>query len=362
MQRLEILTAQASLPTQTLSDAKEEILDIIGVKIPFESPFYLFFFVDDLINNDEDWVHFIGYQMKSPGPAFWGRLHKTGEQPIQMKGSCTYRTNLIGQMVKQWKANGFQYGSGSVKDRSIERIIYYLRDDTKNGFDEIEQLKTIASFYRGEIDKLPSSIDKTKVKDFMRKMELMELNDPEDIIRTHSKIDREGTNKKRSRKKGIINFINYKEYERYKAFVALEEGKITKKQFETLFPWEYTLDLMEQIIYDDLEIDRENREIGSDIKNDYKQDYKIYVTNLKKSIDNYEEGLNRIDPTALINKISQQVKNFFYKLEQRKIKILPKEPCPELKNCLNLDGTINQSIETCEVYFYPSSEFSESLA
>lgn len=348
MQRLELLSAKATRQdqvrdqTKSQDQAREDVLDVIGVKIPFESPFYLFFFVDDLIDQDTDWVSFIGYQMKSPGPAFWGRISKSEGKPILMKGSCIYRTNILNQMVKQWKANGFQYGAGSVKDRSKERIKYNM-GDTKKGFDEMVELKTIASYNRGEINKLPSNIDPEKLNIFNQ-------IDLDDLVNLHINIDREGT-----REKGNILFLTYKDYERYKAFLALEEGNITKEQFNILYPWEHTLDMMEQIIYKDLNIPMEDLHQFGMLKLDYPQEYKKYLSILKKSIENYEKGLNRIDPTALVDIIYEQILNFFQMLETGKIKISPKEQCPELSTCLKLDGSIDENIETCQVYLYPSN-------
>jgi translation elongation factor P/translation initiation factor 5A len=383
MQRLELLTGKAS--RQESTQTREDVLDIVGVKIPFEAPFYLFFFVDDMLNNEKESVSFIGYQMKSPGPAFWGRMSKNKNQPIHIKGSCTFRTHLLNTMVKQWKLNGFKYGSGSVKDRQIERIGYYIQDNDIK-FDKLETLKTLASFHRGEITKLASSLINDENDKILRAFRAVEEKDPQALIRIFIGIDRKGSRVKnqitiepkpdsdsesdleyvddepeyefkeeRTPEKIKVetpNIINYQDYLRYKAYLSLEKGKISKNQFKILYPWEKTLELMDQVIYQDFGIQKEKK--GKEFKVVYPRKYEKYIEKLSNAIQSYEKGLNRVDPDPFVKIIIHQVQDFFHQLETGKIKISPKEQCPEINDCLALDGSIDETIETCKIYYYPN--------
>jgi hypothetical protein len=119
-----------------------------------------------------------------------------------------------------------------------------------------------------------------------------------------------------------------------------------------LYPWEKTLELMDQVIYQDFGIQKEKK--GKEFKVVYPRKYEKYIEKLSNAIQSYEKGLNRVDPDPFVKIIIHQVQDFFHQLETGKIKISPKEQCPEINDCLALDGSIDETIETCKIYYYPN--------
>lgn len=55
---------------------KDEIVEFVGVMIPFDSPFYLFFSLDDLMDSTAPKIYIVGYEMKPSGPSFWGFIDR----------------------------------------------------------------------------------------------------------------------------------------------------------------------------------------------------------------------------------------------------------------------------------------------
>ncbi len=344
LQQLELLPV--SVLQSSLNQEQSSILDIIGVKIPFETPFYLFILPEDLNENSGKYIHFVGYQMKSPGPAFWGYMTKDGKT-INLNGSCYYRTNMLNDLLKQWKKNGFQYVSGSVKNRSSERINVYANTEINN-FDKMEERKKIASYYRNEIPK-PKDVDHKSIQSFMVEIDSLENEEKwDEIINILAGIDKEGTfiNPKN------IMFVRYEDYERYKAFLALYQNKITLQNFQKLYPWKYTLDMMYKVIFDTFGIKGSKKEeLNKDVS--YLDKLGNVLNILEKAIENYENGLNKIDITANYRQIESIIVNFFKLIETRKLKINPTLPCPLMKDCINLDGSWDMETPTCKVYYFP---------
>ena len=53
---------------------REDIIDLVGIKVNFNNPYYLFFSKPDLLDSTSQEVYFIGYEMKNRSPAFWGYI------------------------------------------------------------------------------------------------------------------------------------------------------------------------------------------------------------------------------------------------------------------------------------------------
>jgi hypothetical protein len=342
MQSLDVVS------TFVYDQEKDRIRDMIGIQVSFRSPYYLFFCIEDLTDEKEDNVYFVGYEMKSPGPAFWGYMDKENYK-ITIFGSCWYRTNLLNNMVKQWKKNNLKYVGASIQNKVYPRTTYLLNDLDKKynmTFGEFDDEKYIASYFRGEIDKkdLPKDLDKKKLDIFLKRMEEMNRNEK---ITQLKKIDK---------KNDYVTLENYMvpvilsipDYERYKAFHALLTNKINLKQFHKVFPWKYTLDVLDSLMYDFFET---SPEIGVNdyFWNLYEEDTQDFLGELYKQILIYEKNMNRIDE---VNQFFKKLINeFFNQLQTRKIKIRPSENCPELIDCISDGRPIDK--KSCMVYEYP---------
>jgi hypothetical protein len=205
---------------------------MIGIEIPFQNPYYFFFSIEDLSDENEDNVYFVGYEMKSPGPAFWGYVDKE-HYHITIKGSCWYRTNLLNDMVKQWKRNNLKYTGSAVKNRSYPRIEYELKDLNKKykmDFTQFEEEKYFASFYRGEIEwKDIRNGDNMKWNRFLEKIGKMTERQKIDYIKEIDKKNPYETIEIDEKQVQVPKILSDPDYQRYKAFWALLDNKIYKE-------------------------------------------------------------------------------------------------------------------------------------
>jgi hypothetical protein len=337
---------------------KDKIRDMIGVHVPFQSPYYLFFSIEDLTDDTEDNVYFVGYEMKASGPAFWGYIDKENDQ-ITIFGSCRYRTNLLNDMVKQWKKNNLKYGGASIRNKIYPRMTYQLNDlDRKYNmtFTEYEEEKYISSYYRGEIERknLPKDIQENKISDFVKRMDRL---DEEGLIEQIKKIDAK-TNYVSVPFHGkyflVPIIITVPDYERYKAFYAFITNKITFKQFKRLYQWEHTLDVMNALMYDFFGYEVE---IGSEeyFWEMYENETDMFTDMLYQEIVKYEKNMNNID--GVYKDLNRILNEFFKQIQTRKIKISPTEDCPKISDCmirnLSEEDQIDTSDRSCMVYYYP---------
>ena len=349
-----------SLTTSKAYDQeKDKIRDMIGIQLPFQYPYFLFFSVDDLTNDEEDYIYFVGYEMKASGPAFWGYVDKENND-ITINGSCQYHTNILNDMVKQWKANNLKYVAGSIKNKQYPRIQYdldNLDDIYKMNYSDFEDQKYMVSYYRGEIDMkdLPKDLDKNKIKKFLNKMELLET-DPSEVIEFIKRID--GMNhyleipndSQKNKMFRVPRIITTPDYERYKALYALFSNKITQNQFNKLYPWIYTLNVMNSLLYDFFGYKEEFGETQYfwDI---YKDEMDAFLGELYNQLVEYETKMNRIDTTY--KTMMKIVNTFFDQIQKRKIKIHPTNKCPAIYDCMKMSGEIDTSNKECKVYYYP---------
>lgn len=337
---------------------KDKIRDMIGIQIPFRFPYYLFFSVEDLTDESEDNVYFVGYEMKSPGPAFWGYVDKENYK-ITIFGSCWYRTNLLNDMVKQWKKNNLKYAGASIRNKIYPRSIYNMNDlemRYKMGFSDFEEEKYMASYLRNEITKkdLPKDLDEKKLDLFLRKMRKL---DNEDLIEALKKIDEKNhyeVVKADTKSFRVPKIITVPDYDRYKAFYALLTNKITRKQFERLYPWEYTLDILDSLLYDFFGYDVE---VGSNqyFWDMYVEEKDLFLGELYNQIQIYEKNMNSVD--GVYRFLNDILNEFFKQIQTRKLKITPSESCPKISECMTGDieryGEIDTSDKSCMVYYYP---------
>jgi hypothetical protein len=340
---------------------RNEIRDMIGIEIPFQNPYYLFFSIEDLSDENEDNVYFVGYEMKSPGPAFWGYVDKE-DYHITIKGSCWYRTNLLNDMVKQWKRNNLKYTGSAVKNRSYPRIEYELKDLNKKykmDFTQFEEEKYFASFYRGEIEwKDIRNGDNMKWNRFLEKIGKMTERQKIDYIKEIDKKNQYETIEIDEKQVQVPKILSDPDYQRYKAFWALLDNKITKKQFEKLYPWNDTLEILNSLIYDFF---GQVEEIGTQeyFWELYPKETKEFLKALLEQITIYETKMNRIDSTYSF--MVDILNEFFEQLQTRKIKINPTENCPTITDCETLSGDFDKSVEACKVYYYPEGQKVKNL-
>jgi hypothetical protein len=351
---METLTFATS---KAFDQIKEEIRDMIGIQIPFRYPFFLFFSIEDLTDPTEDNIYFVGYEMKSPGPAFWGFIDKDNYH-ITIYGSCIYRTNLLNNIVKQWGRNNLTFTGSSIKNKQYPRLQYAIDNLDQiyyPNFSDFEEEKYMASYIRGEIEKkdLPRDIDENKLKKFLSTFELL---DEMGRIQLLKKIDYKNSYVPISldgdKFFNVPKILVTPDYERYKAFYAFLRGIITEKQFRKLYPWEYTLDVLDDLMYDFFHYPR-----GKGIEEDgyfwqnYMEDKELFLDELLNQIHIYEDQMNRVD-TAF-----QTMKNlldvFFEAIQTKKLKIIPTENCPAITDCERLSGDIDTTDKSCMIYYYP---------
>ena len=341
--------------SKAYDQSKESIRDMIGIQIPFEYPYYLFFSVEDLADDSEDNIYFVGYEMKSPGPAFWGYIDKENYK-ITIYGSCIYRTNLLNNIVKQWKRNNLRYIGSSIKNKQYPRIKYNLDDLNKKynmNFSDFEEEKYITSYLRREIEKkdLPKDLDEKKLKGFLLRAE---MKDELEIIDWIKEIDKKNSyvtiHLDKDKTFDVPQILVTPDYERYKAFYALLTSKITEKQFRKLYPWEYTLDILDQLMYDFFRYSKNKVDDGYfwDIYEDEKD---LFLLELLNQILIYEDNMNRVD--TMFKTMKKMLDLFFDQIQTKKLKIIPTETCPDITNCETLSGDIDKSDKSCMVYYYP---------
>lgn len=340
--------------TKAYDQSKETIRDMIGIQIPFQYPYYLFFSIEDLTDESEDNVYFVGYEMKSPGPAFWGYIDKLNYK-ITIYGSCIYRTNLLNDIVKQWKRNNLKYIGSSIKNKQYPRIKYGVNNlDTKYHmkYSDFEDEKYMASYFRGEIDKkdLPKDLDEMKLKKFLSKSELMEDDQIIDWMKEIDKMNFYIDIPIHSQKTfQVPEILVTPDYDRYKAFYALLTDKITEKQFRKLYPWEYTLDVFDSLLYDFFGYKKTIDEgYFWDIYDDEKD---LFLIELLKQILNYEDNMNRVD--TMYRTMKEMLDIFFNQIQTKKLIINASDKCPEISQCETLNGDIDLNDKSCMVYFYP---------
>jgi hypothetical protein len=341
----------------SFDQSKDAIRDMIGIQIPFQYPFFLFFSIEDLTDPTEDNIYFVGYEMKSPGPAFWGFIDKENYH-ITIYGSCIYRTHQLNNMVKQWRRNNLTYTGSSIKNKQYPRLKYGLDNLDRiyfPNFNDFEEEKYMASYLRGEIEKkdLPKDLDEKKLKKFLSIFELM---DEREWIESLKKIDHK--NSYVQIQWGQQNYFDVPEiivtpdYERYKAFYALLKGIITEKQFRKLYPWDYTLDVLDELMYDFFHYPK-SRGVEEDgyFWQIYSDEQDLFLEELLNQIHMYEDQMNRVDT------VFQTMKNildvFFDAIQKRKLKIIPTQACPPITDCEKLSGDIDKSDKSCMVYYYP---------
>ena len=334
---------------------KESIRDMIGIQIPFQYPYYLFFSIEDLTDDTEDNIYFVGYEMKSPGPAFWGYIDKENYK-ITIYGSCIYRTNLLNNIVKQWKRNNLKYIGSAIKNKQYPRIQYDLNDLDKKyhmSYSDFEDEKYIASYLRGEIEKkdLPKDLDEKKFKKFIS---LSEIKGEEEMIEWMKEIDRKNyyldipLNKENTFQ--VPEILVTTDYERYKAFYALLTNKIMEKQFRKLYPWEHSLDVLDDLMYEFFGY-KKSTETEGYFWEIYEDEKDLFLIELLKQILMYEDKMNRVD--TIYDMMKDILNVFFDEIQKKKIKITPTEKCPEISMCETLSGDIDTSDKSCMVYFYP---------
>jgi hypothetical protein len=351
---MEALTFTTS---KSYDHAKESIRDMIGIHVPFKHPYYLFFSMEDLSDPSEDNVYFVGYEMISPGPAFWGYIDKEDHQ-ITIYGSCIYRTNLLNNIVKQWKRNQLQYIGASIKNKQYPRLKFHsdnldVRLNMK--FSDFEDEKYMASFIRGEIEKkdLPKDLDQNKLKKFITTSELWSEKDwilsmkAIDLKNSYIQVPLDDKNFFE-----VPKILVTPDYERYKAFYALLKNIITEKQFRKLYPWEYSLDVLDQLMYDFFNYPK-SRGIEEDgyFWETYIDEKDLFLNELLNQIHIYEDQMNRID--TVFQKMKNMLDTFFKAIETRKLKIIPTQMCPQITDCEKLSGDIDKSDKSCMVYYYP---------
>jgi len=330
---------------------------MIGIQIPFQYPYYLFFSIEDLTNDTEDNVYFVGYEMKSPGPAFWGYMDKENYK-ITIYGSCIYRTNLLNDIVKQWKRNNLKYIGASIKNKQYPRIKYDLDDLDKKynmKYSDFEDEKYMASYLRGEIDKkdLPKDLDEKKLKKFLSKSE---IKDDIEIIYWMKEIDEKNSYvdipipSDKSKTFRVPQILVTSDYERYKGFYALLTNKITENQFRRLYQWEYSLDVLDMLLYDFFGYPKSKIDEGYfwDI---YEDETEMFLIELLNQILIYEDNMNRVD--TMYQMMKNMLDVFFDAIQKRKLKIVATQSCPQISECETLSGDIDKLDKMCMVYFYP---------
>jgi hypothetical protein len=341
--------------TKVYDQSKEAIRDMVGIQIPFQYPYYLFFSIEDLTDDTEDNIYFVGYEMKSPGPAFWGYIDKENYK-ITIYGSCIYRTNLLNDIVKQWKRNNLKYIGSSIKNKQYPRIKYDVDDLNKKyqmSYSEFEEEKYLASYFRDEISKkdLPKDLDEKKLKKFFLHSEWM---NEEEIMEWMKEIDKKNfyltIPLDQEKTFEVPRILVTPDYERYKAFYALLTNKITEKQFRKLYPWKYALDVLDMLLYDFFGYKKSKLE---DVYfwDMYEDEKDVFLDELLNQIRIYEDNMNRVDTTYRMMK--DMVDVFFEAIQSRKLKIVATESCPEISQCETLSGGIDQTDKSCMVYYYP---------
>jgi hypothetical protein len=342
---------------KSLDQSKDAIRDMIGIQIPFQYPFYLFFSIQDLTDPAEDNVYFVGYEMKSPGPAFWGFIDKESYH-ITIYGSCIYRTHLLNNIVKQWRRNNLTYTGASIKNKQYPRLQYGLDNLDQiyfPKFSDFEEEKYMASYLRGEIEKkdLPKDLDEKKLKKFISTFELM---DEREWIKSLKVIDHKNSYIQipldQENFFEVPKIIVTPDYERYKAFYALLKNIITEKQFRKLYPWEYTLDVLDELMYDFFKYPKSQgiEEDGYFWQN-YTEETNLFLKELLDQIQIYETQMNRVD--AAVQTMGTLLNAFFDAVQTRKLKIVPTQACPAITDCERLSGDIDTSDKSCMIYYYP---------
>jgi hypothetical protein len=259
-------------------------------------------------------------------------------------------------MVKEWKSY-LKYSGSSIKNKEYPRIKYDVKNldsKYKMKFSDFEDEKYISSYYRKEIDKkdLPKDIDNSKINKFLSRMELVE-DVSEELIETIKEIDKKNAYniiKDKELSFQVPKIITIPDYERYKAFHALLTNKITENQFRKLYPWPYTLNVLNSLLYDFFDR-KEQPSTNKFFWNIYPDDTDLFLGELWISLSNFEDKINRKD--VVDNLLKPLVNEFFVQIEERKIKIIPTSKCPEISQCMRLSGDIDTTDKSCMVYYYP---------
>lgn len=348
---------------------RDEIIDLVGINLPFVNPYYIFFSLNELMDDSEPEVYFIGYEMKPSGPSFWGYIDKKTKS-ITIDDSCIYKTYMLNDMVKAWKSSNYVFGVAAVENRMEKNLLFRaMKSEATNNmsYEEFRRIKISAAYLRGEID----------VNEMMRKYRLK----PENLEKFLEEDDAinfiEYADKLTPTTDISINGVAFKmpelltqeDYSRFKAYYALKNNSITQNQFNKIYPWEYTLDIFNNLLYyyfnyekppiNDIE---ESLETG-DFENDYPGEMKLFLNELNKSILRYEEHLNRFDLSNDLSRksIGKEVKKFseifFTNIQNRNIKFNPTTYCPTFEYC-----NLTKNVDECKVYFYPEGHRNDHLA
>lgn len=341
------------LRTQVYDKSRDAIIDMIGINLPFDSPYYIFFSAKELFDESEPEIYFMGYQMKASGASFWGYINRS-TQNIVIDDSCTYKVQMLMDMLKQWKRNNFILSATSTTNRiSANMEFIYQYKDEKNYFENFQKAM-ISYFYRSEMEEkdIPKDVDRNLLKKIISSWELKDENDilveMYDIDSTMVFVER--------RDNKLIKFSDYYSYARFKAYYALCTGKITQAQFDKLYPWPYTTNIINRMIYDFnnmklpvLSEIEENLETGN-FAIDYPKEFENFLIYLNTSLKFHEDSLNLTTPdnNAKSDKIQKWTNLLLNSIQERRIKISPVKQCPFIKECYG-----REEEEECKIYNYP---------
>lgn len=258
---------------------------------------------------------------------------------------------MLASMIKEWKKSGYILGSAAVKNKIAEtNKLIVLGEQMDYSPEQIRVKKALASYLRNEISE--KELDRITIG-YTGKLDTI-VGD-EEIYDLALEADKISFYKEHSRPSfSTPIFAIYQDYARFKAFYALYNNKITRSQFDKLYPWKYTLEVFNDLLYfyfrykkpkvDPLE---DSEETGNFME-DFPRETELFMEELDKQLKEYENILNGTNKYHVSKEVQKYSNLFFTSVEKRLLKINPEKACPEYKTCEE-----SRDPETCAVYFYP---------